>query len=1434
MKVFDFLQNTNGMPTSGRNSEGRQPQTVHAVIKEKISAKEAFIEIEGKKVRAVFENGVPTQSRIAVQVTAASEDAIQVRVTQQARTEANADSVGNEVENVERLIRNAGIRVNSEMREAAQILLKGKQPVTKEIIRNLDQILQKGEGTVGQKLDVLQIMAKKNIHVTVKSFEAVFRTLHGPTLEKLMERIADELPELAGKTERSEAAAAQKFHRSTKAGVVESNVRTERPEVKLIQQLATLRDAIVQAEKNRGAINKEQLQKLAQEMENTLKTAKESGGVSETVVQRVGQLTKQIQSLTQSSLAQPKLPIEQVVKVADRNELNHIMKTIAMDAKAKERKGASLPSLDLRPSGNEKIAKQAAKQEGERIVRTESQASLARQLEALVKVISGREPINKETLRALVQQIKSHPDFARINPAVKEQIQKSAQQVEQIIRATPIEEKAIQPERLKPSVHALLDRAVEKAVRELEGSRGNRTSNTEQVKERAVVAERLPNRLETIAKAIAAGQPVNKEALHQIVELVKRDQALVQLSKAARGQIQKVITQVGQAMQETPQTEKMISTDKLIRFIDRMNLEQVAKQVSGELKVVQTKQEAVNTSLIMKETDAPAKVVVQEKQAMETKGQPLPEKLHMLAKAIASGGQLDKKLLEQFVQQIKQSPELKDMSIQTRKTVQQAIASLEKTIHHLPPAQSTISGQTLVEKGNLRLLEQAVSELHSQEKGRKDVQLSSDRKPQPATAEKETVSPKENAVLKAQREVAERVIAMRAEGRVTRQQIEGLQQAVQHLVRESGGSVALQQDAQRFMEQVGKDLRMSMSYDAVGRSTEGKILVQRTTDQLVQMFKLPISEVVKGEALQRQADLPQSSLPAVLETMAQTYDRLSGIIAAARMEMQSASGVTSSMLLQGNERSGLSFNPGVARMPQQILQDVQLLLEKAVEAEGLSEEIVQKLTPFLSKLKEVATAQASLAMEELDTLVEQDSILHMQTDIDRTLANIEQLFEGEAGRLAAYANVQAANFERVSHYIPENLHQVAEEFKQTKKEIISNIERMSQFLRQEVPQATSYIKQVIEPTIEMVNRLVSKGEFALFADMEFEHTVLKISGQLHDIKSMLDKGQSEQALRSFQDVRSALEKLNWQPSYMKVERFFSKKMDEGKMQNPFEMYSQGWKSNELTGRGVQEWMRGIGLGYEREAIEWISRRAGENREMGTSTWNGGNVHSGSGQGPSVSSGGMSPEHKPSTLPSFSQPGQQSFQSQDERPQTMKSIIMDQLENGNLPPRAREVLEQTLSNVTGQQLLSKHEPGAPVQTMYFQLPVPWEEGVQNMQMHIQSRNNGEQMDWENCSLFFFLSTPKFGDTGIGVTVVERDMTLRIQNDHPQVERAFKPYIPQLEEQLQGLGYRIQGISFGTMKESVQDKQSPSTPLIDIKEAREQAASFVTRKGVDFSI
>ncbi|GEN36186.1 DUF6240 domain-containing protein [Aneurinibacillus danicus] len=1544
MKVFDFLRNTGGMPTAGRNSDSRPSSAMEAVIKERVSANEAIVEIEGKKVKAVFENGVPAQSRVSVQVTAAKEDRIQVRVAQQ--TETDMDSTGKTGQNIERIMREAGVKATPEMREAVRILFDGKQPVTKETIKNVEQILQKGEGTVQQKLDALQIMMKKNIHVTVKSFEAVFRTLHGPTLDQLVERMADELPELAGKPTGGEKTTARANHQAARVEMMEKNAQPEKPEVRLARQLATLRDAVVQAEKQKGTIDKEQLQKLIREMENTLEAAKESSAISKETGQRVERLTRQMQNLTQSAVGQSKMSVDQVTRVADRLELNRLIKTIAMEVKDRTEASVSLPNS--RAEDVDKAVRENARQEARRVqpqvnretAGREGSHTLARQLDTMVKVISGRQPVNREALQQLVQQVKFHPELAQVNSGAREQIQKAVQQIEQAVHETPQTEKVVSADRLARLVdRANLEQAAKLAAREtslapsivVPGSgRGEKAIRMEGANGHHV--PRLSQKIEVLAKAVSSGQPINKEALRQLVEQIGRSPEFTRLSTETREQLEKAVKQIEQAVRTTPSNEKIVSSQRLDRFVDRANLEQVSKQASRELNSAQVKQETLSPSSTIAKGNAPTESIIQsrEKQAGIGGSQQLSEKLETLVKAIASGGQLDKKLLEQFVRQIKESLELKSMSVQTRQAVQQAVASLEQVMRQVPSSQPSVSGRVLAERGSLRLLEQATKSVSQEIKlntssesnrpaerlaqklevlakaassgqpinkealrqlveqikqspdlaqlsavTREQIQkvvnqveqtvykirtnerevsaeqviknisaqrdavpvepkghLSPEVKPQVAELEKEEVPSEKSALRKVQREVAERVLVIRTEGRVTRQQIEGLQQAVQNLIREAGGSVALQQDTRRFMEQISKDLRMSMSYEAVGRSAEGKIIVQRTADQLIQAFKLPVVETAKGEAVQRQADALQSSSPVVLKTMAQTYERLSGIVAAARAEIQSSSGVTASALLHGKELSGSSFGLETGRMPQQILQDVQWLLETTIETEGLPKEMVQKLHPLLSALEEAAVSQASFATGEIDALFEQDAAQRIQVDADAALTQIHRLFEEEAGRLAAYANVQAANFELISHYIPEHLRQVAEEFMQTKKEILSNVERMSQFLRQEIPQASSYIKQVIEPTIEMVNRLVSKGEFALFADMEFEHSVLKISGQLQDIKSMLDKGQTEQALRSFQAIRSELEKLNWQPSYMKVERFFSKKAGEGRLQNPLELYGREWKNNELTGRGVQEWMRGMGLGYEREAIEWMSRRAGENREMGTGVWNGNSLNLG--QGSSLTSGGVPSGHKTEAFPSFTQSGQQSFQSQDERPQNMKSMIMDQLENGNLSPRAREVLEQTLSNVTGQQLLSKHEPGAPVQTMYFQLPLPWEEGMQNVQMHIHSRNNGEQMDWENCSLFFFLSTPRFGDTGIGVTVVERDMTLRIQNNHPQVERAFEPYIPQLKEQLQGLGYRIQGISFAPMNEPIQEKKPSALPLVDVEKARAKAASMMVREGVDLSI
>jgi DNA-binding FrmR family transcriptional regulator len=649
-------------------------------------------------------------------------------------------------------------------------------------------------------------------------------------------------------------------------------------------------------------------------------------------------------------------------------------------------------------------------------------------------------------------------------------------------------------------------------------------------------------------------------------------------------------------------------------------------------------------------------------------------------------------------------------------------------------------------------------------------------------------SGKEISLSQVQRDLADLVFSIRSSGKVTRVQIDDLQKVIQRVLHEVGGSLALQKDIYNFINRLSKDLGMSISYEAVGRGAEGKAMVQRTMDQIVQLFKLPVSEVARVNASLLLQDENTGNQPQILETLAQTYDRLSGIVASARSEIQSTF------------TSMPTFEAFEARSPHRIVQDLSETLHTVVLSEGLPPEVVQKIKPLLQSIERAISQHTSGSNDRetgIPSLLQGTASLPEKSHIIDQMTQLQQLFETEGERLSAYANIQSADFERVSNYIPEHLHDVASEFKQMKNEVITNIDRMCQFLNGKVPHAASYVQRIIEPTIEMINRLVSKGEFALFSDMEFEHNVLKISGQLQSIKDMLENGKTEEAIHTFQSIRGDLEKLNWQPSYMKVERFFSKKVSEGAMQNPFERYGDAWKSNSLTGRGVQEWVRGMGMNYERDALEWLKQR--------------------------------------SVVNPFSDLGPQLSSSLNRQPTNIKSMVMEQLNMGNLTPRAREVLEQTLSNLTGQQLLSKPQPDMPQQSMYIQLPLPWEQGMQSVQMHINARNNSGQMDWENCNLFFYLNTPKFGDMGIGVTVVNRDMSLRIMNDNTNVKDVLAPYIPSLEQQLQGLGYRVNGISFVPLSDKNHTLESNSIiPAIDVTTARIQVAKQMAREGVDFSV
>ena len=92
-------------------------------------------------------------------------------------------------------------------------------------------------------------------------------------------------------------------------------------------------------------------------------------------------------------------------------------------------------------------------------------------------------------------------------------------------------------------------------------------------------------------------------------------------------------------------------------------------------------------------------------------------------------------------------------------------------------------------------------------------------------------------------------------------------------------------------------------------------------------------------------------------------------------------------------------------------------------------------------------------------------------------------------------------------------------------------------------------------------------------------------------------------------------------------------------------------------------------------------------------------------------------------------------------------------------------EQALTNITGQQLLSKSDGNGTLQSMFFNLPLMLGEKPENLQVFINSKNEGEQVQWENCNLYFLLETRKLGDVGILLNSTDRNLS-----DHNQKRSA----------------------------------------------------------------
>lgn len=106
------------------------------------------------------------------------------------------------------------------------------------------------------------------------------------------------------------------------------------------------------------------------------------------------------------------------------------------------------------------------------------------------------------------------------------------------------------------------------------------------------------------------------------------------------------------------------------------------------------------------------------------------------------------------------------------------------------------------------------------------------------------------------------------------------------------------------------------------------------------------------------------------------------------------------------------------------------------------------------------------------------------------------------------------------------------------------------------------------------------------------------------------------------------------------------------------------------------------------------------------------------------------------------------------------------------------VQQTLNRLDGGQL---HQ-------LLFALPAKVQEIDTGIHVHIQNRESGDLVDWENSVLYIRLETPRLGEIGVKVEAIDRNLRLTLEHDDATIERLARPLLGKIETTLEAIGYR----------------------------------------------
>ncbi|ADU30013.1 hypothetical protein [Evansella cellulosilytica] len=434
---------------------------------------------------------------------------------------------------------------------------------------------------------------------------------------------------------------------------------------------------------------------------------------------------------------------------------------------------------------------------------------------------------------------------------------------------------------------------------------------------------------------------------------------------------------------------------------------------------------------------------------------------------------------------------------------------------------------------------------------------------------------------------------------------------------------------------------------------------------------------------------------------------------------------------------------------QQALASIQNTITNAAIPREVEQILNQGMAEAIEKLEQGRELKARQLM--IDTLQKAEVLLpsipvSSQSD-SRT--EIQQYISNEI-----LHSVDRASKQFLMTEVTERLATATDEFKAFKRDVTNQLTRIEQIIQQFRSQSVQQAKPMLENVIRQLDNALLKNDWLLFADMKTEKQVLEASSRLAEAKKLLMKGNHVEARQIVREVQQTLDKLNFKPNNQKVIHHATRELEwqenrphAHRLSSQFENTVRTLTYNQGSGREVFEGLRSIGLNREAELGQLLA----SGKEI-----------------------------------------------KEDQQRNMKSLLYQAAreEEGS---RAQQQAQQSLQNLTGQQLLSRTDHQQNMQMLMFQIPMLLKDAVENLQVFVNSRNDGEKVDWENCSLYFLLDTKKMGEVGISLNVTDRALSVTIKNDSPNLKAKVEPLANKYLDRLKDIGFNVKGLQFSPMTE-----------------------------------